>query len=98
MNYAQEQLQYLEWKAQQKQEESTMNYDNCEHEYAELQAQFHQERMLEPTEPHDKGYLLVDDNQVEEPIGFRSIDGAVEYAKDNHFATNYTIYQLKKVL
>ena len=62
MNYAQEQLQYLEWKAQQKQEESTMNYDNCEHEYAELQAQFHQERMLEPTEPHDKGYLLVDDN------------------------------------
>ena len=47
-----------------------MNYDNCEHEYMELQSQFHQERMLEPTEPHDKGYLLVDDNQIEEPIGF----------------------------
>jgi hypothetical protein len=75
-----------------------MNYDEQEHEYAELKAQFHQERMLEPTEPHDKGYLLVDDNQVEEPIGFRSVDGAVEYANDYGSWTDYTIYQLKRVL
>ena len=75
-----------------------MNYDSCEHEYAELKSQFHQERMLEPTEPHDKGYLLVDDNQVEEPIGFRSVDGAVEYANDYGSWTDYTIYQLKRVL
>ena len=75
-----------------------MNYDNCEHEYMELKSQFHQERMLEPTEPHDKGYLLVDDNQVEEPIGFRSVDGAVEYANDYGSWTDYTIYQLKRVL
>jgi len=75
-----------------------MNYDEQEHEYAELKAQFHQERMLEPTEPHDKGYLLVDDNQVEEPIGFRSVDGAVEHANDYGSWTDYTIYQLKRVL
>ena len=75
-----------------------MNYSEDEHEYAELKAQFHQERMLEPTEPHDKGYLLVDDNQVEETIGFRSVDGAVEYANDYGSWTDYTIYQLKKVL
>ena len=67
-------------------------------EYAELQSQFHQERMLEPTEPHDKGYLLVDDNQVEEPIGFRSLDGAVDYASDEWVTHDFTIYQLKKVL
>ena len=66
-------------------------------EYAELQSQFHQERMLEPTEPHDKGYLLVDDNQVQEAIGFRSIDGAVEYASSLEH-DHYTVYQLKKVL
>ena len=75
-----------------------MNYDEQEHEYAELKAQFHQERMLEPTEPHDKGYLLVDDNQVEESIGFRSIDGAVAYANDYGTWTDYTIYKLQKVL
>ena len=76
-----------------------MNYDNCEHEYMELKSQFHQERMLEPTEPHDKGYLLVDDNQVEEPIGFRSVDGAVEHATDIWgYGDDFSIYQLKKVL
>lgn len=75
-----------------------MNYDNCEHEYMELQSQYNQERMLEPTEPHDGGFILVDDNQVEEPVGFRSIDGAVGYAEDNHFATDYTIYKLSKVM
>ena len=74
-----------------------MNYDSCEHEYMELKSQFHQERMLEPTEPHDKGYLLVDDNQVEEPVGFRSVDGAVEYASSLEH-DYFTIYQLKKVL
>ena len=75
-----------------------MNYDSCEHEYMELKSQFHQERMLEPTEPHDKGYLLVDDNQVEEPIGFRSLDGAVDYVSDEWVTHDFTIYQLKKVL
>ena len=74
-----------------------MNYDSCEHEYMELKSQFHQERMLEPTEPYDKGYLLVDDNQVQEAIGFRSIDGAVEYASSLE-QDHYTVYQLKKVL
>ena len=67
-------------------------------ECAELKAQSHQERMLEPTEPHDKGYLLVDDNQVEEPIGFRSVDVAVCYASDEWGTHDFTIYQLKKVL
>lgn len=75
-----------------------MNYDSCEHEYMELKSQFHQERMREPTEPYDKGYLLVDDNQVEEPVGFRSLDGAVEYASDEWVTHDFTIYQLKKVL
>jgi hypothetical protein len=76
-----------------------MNYDNCEHEYMELQSQYNQERMLEPTEAHDKGYLLVDDNQVEEPIGFRSVDGAVEYATDIWgYGDDFSVYQLKKVL
>ena len=77
-----------------------MNYDNCEHEYMELQSQFHQERMLEPTDPHDKGYLLVDDNQIEESIGFHSVDGAVEYATDlwGSVGDDFTVYQLKKVL
>ena len=74
-----------------------MNYDSCEHEYMELKSQFYQERMLEPTEPYDGGYLLVDDNQVQEAIGFRSIDGAVEYASSLEH-DHYTIYQLKKVL
>ena len=53
--------------------------------------------MREPTEPHDGGYLLVDDEQVQEAIGFRSIDGAVEYASSLEH-DHYTIYQLKKVL
>ena len=72
-----------------------MNYSTDEHEYTELKAQFHQERMLEPTEPHDGGYLLVDDNQVEEPVAFRSVDGAVDWSGCYE---NYTVYQLKKVL
>ena len=74
-----------------------MNYSEDEHEYAELKAQFHQERMLEPTEPYDGGYLLVDDEQVQEPVGFCSIDGAVDYASSLEH-DYYTIYQLKKVL
>lgn len=74
-----------------------MNYDSCEHEYMELKSQFHQERMLEPTEPYDGGYVFVDDDQEAEVVGFRSIEGAVEYA---HILSkeNYAIYQLKKVL
>ena len=74
-----------------------MNYSEDEHEYAELKAQFHQERMLEPTEPHGGGYLLVDDNQVEEPIAFRCMDGAVDYASSLEHEY-YTIYKLTKVL
>jgi hypothetical protein len=74
-----------------------MNYNEQEHEYTELKAQFHQERMLEPTEPHDRGYLLVDDEQVQEPVGFRSVDGAVDYASSLEH-DHYTIYQLTKVL
>ena len=74
-----------------------MNYSADEHEYTELKAQFHQERMLEPTEPHDRGYLLVDDEQVQEPVGFRSVDGAVDYASSLEH-DHYTIYQLTKVL
>ena len=65
-------------------------------EYVDLQNQFEQERLLEPTEPYDKGYLLVDDNQVEEPVGFHSIDGAVAYASAlGH--DYYSVFQLKKV-
>ncbi len=75
-----------------------MNYSEDEHEYAELKAQFHQERMLEPTEPHGGGYLLVDDNQAEEPIAFRCIDGAVEYALDELSLKDFSIYKLTKVL
>ena len=75
-----------------------MNYDSCEHEYMELKSQFHQERMREQKEANDKGYLLVDDNQVEEPVGFRSVDGAVDYASDQWVTHDFTIYQLKKVL
>tara|TARA_B110001454_G_C12702408_1_gene427162 strand:- start:1366 stop:1596 length:231 start_codon:yes stop_codon:yes gene_type:complete len=76
-----------------------MNYNEQEHEYAELKSQFHQERMLEPTEPHDGGYLLVDDNQIEEPVGFYSVDGAVVYLRNSISGIgHYTIYQLKRVL
>ncbi len=75
-----------------------MNYDSCEHEYMELKSQFDQERMLEPTEPYDGGYLLVDDNQVEEPVGFRKVKGAIEHACDEWVTHDFTIYQLKKVL
>ena len=75
-----------------------MNYSEDEHEYAELKAQFHQERMLEPTEPHGGGYLLVDDNQAEEPIAFRCVDGAVEYALDELSLKDFSIYKLTKVL
>jgi len=84
-----------------------MNYDEQEHEYTELKAQFHQEKMLEPTSPYSGGFLLVDDNGIEEPIGFRSIDGAVTYASDYwseqtinevKIEPDYTVYQLKKIL
>jgi hypothetical protein len=64
----------------------------------ELKSQFHQERMLEPTQPYDGGFLLVDDNQVEESVGFRSLDGAVEYACDELKIEHFTIYKLSKVM
>ena len=75
-----------------------MNYDNCEHEYMELKSQLHQERMLEPTEPHCGGYLLVDDNQVKESVAFRCVDGAVEYALDELSLEHFSIYKLTKVM
>ena len=64
-------------------------------EYAELKDQFEQERMLEPTDPHDGCYLLVDDDSIEEPVAFRSIEGATDWCGCYE---NYTIYKLKKVL
>ena len=63
-------------------------------EYADLTRQFVEERLLEPTEPHDGAYLLVDDDQIEEPIAFRSIKGAVEACANYD---RFTVYKLSKV-
>jgi len=71
------------------------NYDTQEHEVLDYYSQAHAERMLEPTEPHDGCYLLVDDEQVEEPVAFRSIEGATDWCG---CYANYTVYKLKKVL
>jgi hypothetical protein len=73
------------------------NYDEQEHEVADYYAQAYQELQLEPTEPADGLYLLVDEEQVEEPVAFRSIDGAVEYAGSLEHG-HYAVYQLRKVL
>lgn len=64
-------------------------------EYAELKSQFEAERMLEPTEPHDGCFLLVDEDQVEEPVAFRSFEGAFDWCGKYTYSS---IYQLKKVL
>ena len=66
-------------------------------EYAELKRQFREEEEIEPTMPQDGGFLLVDDEQVEEPIAFPSLHGAVIRASslDHDY---FTVYQLKKVL
>ncbi len=64
-------------------------------EYADLTRQFVEERLLEPTDPHDGCYLLVDDEQIEEPIAFQSIDGAVDACGSY---AHYSVYKLKKVL
>ena len=64
-------------------------------EYADLTRQFVEERLLEPTEPHEGGYLLVDDDQIEEPVAFRSIEGATDWCGCYE---NYSVYKLKKVL
>ena len=64
-------------------------------EYADLTRQFVEERLLEPTDPHDGCYLLVDDDSIEEPVAFRSIEGATDWCGCYE---NYTIYKLKKVL
>ena len=63
-------------------------------EYADLTRQFVEERLLEPTEPHDGAYLLVDDDQIEEPIAFRTIEGAVEACANYD---RFTVYKLSKV-
>jgi hypothetical protein len=50
---------------------------------------------------------LVDENGIEEPVGFYSIDGAFQYARDywqdqeidgKDVDSAYSVYQLKKVL
>jgi hypothetical protein len=48
-------------------------------EYADLTRQFVEERLLEPTGPHDGCYLLVDDDDIEEPVAFRTIEGATDW-------------------
>lgn len=84
-----------------------MNYSAEEHEVADYYAQAHAERMLEPTHPQDGYFLLVDENQVEEPIGFYSVEGAVDYATDywqnqtidgKKVESDYSVYKLQKVL
>ena len=64
-------------------------------EYADLKKEIEEERLLEPTEPHEGGYLLVDDDQIEEPVAFRSIEGATDWCGCYE---NYSVYKLKKVL
>jgi hypothetical protein len=84
-----------------------MNYSTEEHEVADYYSQAHAERLLEPTSPQDGYFLLVDENGIEEPVGFYSIDGAFQYARDHwreqmiddkKVETKYSVYQLKKVL
>ena len=84
-----------------------MNYSTEEHEVADYYSQAHAERSLEPTSPQDGYFLLVDENGIEESIGFLSIDGAFQYARDywqeqmiddKKVETKYSVYQLKKVL
>jgi len=64
-------------------------------EYADLTRQFVEERLLEPTGPYDGGYLLVDDDEIEEPVAFRSIEAATDWCGCYE---NYSVYKLKKVL
>lgn len=71
-----------------------MNYSQDEHEYNELKAQFQAERDAEPTGPYDGGYLLVDDDDIEEPVAFRSIEAATDWCGRYE---NYSVYKLKKV-
>ena len=66
-------------------------------EYADLTRQFVEERLLEPTEPHEGGYLLVDDDQIEEPVAFRSIEGATDWCV-GATPTHSSPTNLKKVL
>lgn len=84
-----------------------MNYSEEEHEAANYYAQALAEKLLEPTSPQDGYFLLVDENGIEEPVGFYSIDGAFQYARDywqeqmiddKKVETKYSVYQLKKVL
>ena len=84
-----------------------MNYCTEEHEVLDYYSQAHAEKMLEPTSPQDGYFLLVDENGIEEPVGFYSLDGAVAYAPDywqgqkidgKEIEPNYSVFQLKKVL
>ena len=63
-------------------------------EYAELKNQFEEERLLEPTDPHNGGYLLVDNDSIEEPVAFNSVEGAHDWCGCYE---NYSIYKLEKV-
>jgi hypothetical protein len=78
------------------------NYDTQEHEVADYYFQAHLERMSEPTEPEDGLFLLVDREQVEEPVAFASVNGAVAYAEEMWAGGNdpayWSVYKLKKVL
>ena len=63
-----------------------MNYSTDEHEYAELQAQFHQERMYAPCDIHTGACMLVDEASPDEPVQyFRHLNAAVCYAQDNDY-------------
>jgi len=79
-----------------------MNYDTQEHEVAEYYFQCHLERMSDPTEPADGLFLLVDFEQVEEPVAFASVNGAVAYAEEiwgcGNDPAHWSVYKLKKVL
>ena len=84
-----------------------MNYCTEEHEVLDYYSQAHAEKMLEPTRPQDGYFLLVDENGIEEPVGFYSLDGAVAYAPDywqgqkidgKEIEPSYSVFQLKKVL
>jgi len=74
MNYAKEQLEYLEWKAQLENEKQTHPCDIAQGVYA----------------------LVDDDSPSESPVYFRSIDGAVDWAKNTYPYSNgnWSVYKI----
>ena len=61
-------------------------------EYAQLKKEIEEERLLEPTDPHNGCYLLVDDDSIEEPVAFMSLEGATDWCSSYE---NGSIYKLK---